>query len=268
MRRERFGRVALGGPQETVARLRDMLVPEVRARLLPERIEVDLSAANEEQVREAVRRLARQDARRVERDALRRLEAAGAPNAHAATGVDDTLAALNERRVQTLVLAAGFDREGARCPACGLLSARAEGSRPADGAGLEAVGHLREAALEAALRQDAGVLVVTQDEERPPRGGDRGAPALLRDRYRGRAAPNISGSRTASSSGPRKVPRPCRTTAAGSSRPAPIRRKSTSVSVSVSRASGQAPRRARARSPATSIRHTMGGALVARRASS
>ena len=48
-----------------------------------------------------------------------------------------TLEALNERRVQTLLLESGFDCRAGRCPSCGLLSLETHGPCPADGTELE-----------------------------------------------------------------------------------------------------------------------------------
>ncbi len=52
--RERFVRLAVGGPHEVVARFEGMLSDELRARLAPERVDVDLSCATDEQLRAAV----------------------------------------------------------------------------------------------------------------------------------------------------------------------------------------------------------------------
>ncbi|HZE06334.1 MAG TPA: hypothetical protein VE127_13980, partial [Solirubrobacteraceae bacterium] len=82
----------------------------------------------------------------------------------------------------TLVLARNFAAHGGRCPACGLLYPPGPSTCPADGTELAAVADLREAAIEAAVLQDAEVVVVGEGSETPPaalvRGGGIGA--LLR----------------------------------------------------------------------------------------
>jgi hypothetical protein len=75
------------------------------------------------------------------------------------------------------LLEQGFDQPAARCQACGLLVLDAGGACPVDGTELEPVDHLREAAIEAAVAQDAEVLVVTNY---PDLGPFRGVGALLR----------------------------------------------------------------------------------------
>ena len=170
-RRERFDRVAIGGPQEVVARFEELLGKELRAQLAPGRVQVDLSSAGDAEVREAVEALVEEDDRRSELEALERLADGVGAGRGAVAGVKDTIDALNERRVQTLLLSAGFDQPAGRCPTCGLLVVGGAGGCPADGSSLEELEHLREAAVEAAIVQDADVRVIVHHLDRAPRGG-------------------------------------------------------------------------------------------------
>jgi len=176
-RRERFDRIALGGPQEIVPRFEAMLGEDVRGRLAPGRVEVDISSAGEEQIRQAVTKLVEEDEKRREREALDRLAAGIGSGGRATGGPQDTLEALNERRVGTLLLEPGFDGRAVRCTACGMLWLQAGGQCPADGSPLEEIEHLREATVEAALAQDAEVMVVRYY---PDLGPHQGVGALLR----------------------------------------------------------------------------------------
>jgi peptide subunit release factor 1 (eRF1) len=176
-RGERFHRAAIGGPVEIVPRLEGFLAAEVRAKLAPGRVEVDLSSVTDAELRHALAKLVVEDEKQLERDALDRLAAGIGSGGRAVGGPADTLDALNERRVQTLLLEPGFDRSGARCLSCGLLMADIEGPCPADGGPVEKVEHLREAAIEAALGQDAEVMVV---RHYPDLGPLQGIGALLR----------------------------------------------------------------------------------------
>jgi peptide subunit release factor 1 (eRF1) len=176
-RSERFDRLALGGPEEIVPRFESFLPEELRAALAPERVEVDLSSATDAEVRAAVDRLAAADAERQERETLDLLAERLGAGARAVAGPRDTVAALNERRVETLLLEPGFDGPASRCPGCGLLVVEGDGTCPADGAELEPVEHLREAVVEAAVSQDAEVLAVRQFDDLQRY---RGIAALLR----------------------------------------------------------------------------------------
>jgi peptide chain release factor subunit 1 len=174
----RYDRLALGGPTEDLARLHGFLPKEIASLLVKERVDVDLSSASDERIQEAVSKLVEADERRRERDALDRLAAGiGAPEGHAVGRPEDVLAALNERRVETLLLEPGFDQPGGRCPADGLLTLERHGQCPADGTALEEVEHLREAVVEAAIAQDAEVMVVRRY---PDLGPLRGIAAILR----------------------------------------------------------------------------------------
>jgi peptide subunit release factor 1 (eRF1) len=170
-RAEGFDRLALGGPQEIVPRFEEMLGADVRAGKAPGRVEVDIGNATEAEVRAVVEKLVLDDEERTEREALDRLEAGLGSGGRAVGGTQDTLEALNERRVETLLMEPGFDGEIDRCPRCGLLVADSGGRCPADGTEVEPAQHLREAVVEAALAQDAAVMVVRHHPDLGPLGG-------------------------------------------------------------------------------------------------
>ncbi len=170
-REERFDRLALGGPREIVPRFEELLADEVRANAAPGRLDVDISKATESVVRAAVEKLVEADETRAEREALDRLEAGIGAGGRAAGGAEHTVAALNERRVQTLLLEPGFDGPACRCPNCGLLVVTHTERCPADGTELEQLEHLGEAVVEAALVQDADVMVVRRHPDLGPIGG-------------------------------------------------------------------------------------------------
>ena len=176
-RAERFHRAALGGPVEIVPRLEAHLAAEVKANLAPGRVDVDLSSANEDEIRHALAKLVLEDEKQLEREALDRLAAGVGSGGRGVGGPEATLEALNERRVQTLLLEPGFDRRGARCLGCGLLMLESDGRCPADGGPIEELEHLREAVIEAALAQGAEVMVV---RHYPDLGPLQGIGALLR----------------------------------------------------------------------------------------
>jgi peptide chain release factor subunit 1 len=170
-RAEHFDRLALGGPQEIVPRFEGMLGEDVRAGKAAGRVDVDIGSASEAEVRAVVERLVLKDEQRTERDALDRLEAGIGAGGRAVGGTRDTLEALNERRVHTLLIEPGFDDEIDRCPTCGLLFADSGSRCPADGTEARPVQHLREAVVEAALIQDAAVMVVRHHPDLGPLGG-------------------------------------------------------------------------------------------------
>jgi peptide chain release factor subunit 1 len=176
-RSERFDRVALGGPVEIVPRVEAQLSAEVRANLVPRRLEVDLSSAGGDEIRRALAKLVVEDEKQRERETLDRLAAGVGSGGRGTGGPEGTLEALNERRVETLLLDPHWDQPGLRCQSCGLLTLGSDGRCPADGSLMERLEHLREAVIEAALAQDAEVMVV---RHHPDLGPFRGIGALLR----------------------------------------------------------------------------------------
>jgi hypothetical protein len=185
-RRERFDRLALGGTAESVSQLTTMLSGEARRLLVPTRVEVDVEHSTDAEVVAAVAPILDEDEQRREREALDRMAAGIGSGSQGTGGPEETLKALNERRVESLLLAkageseavtAEFDRPGGRCPACGMLTLSEEGTCPADGASQERVEHLREAVVEAALAQDAEIVLVSRN---PDLGPFQGIGAVLR----------------------------------------------------------------------------------------
>ncbi len=109
-----------------------------------------------------------------EREALERL---GEPG-RGSTGLLDTLQALNERRVEALLVAGGYEAAGTFCPRCGWLGPEGLGRCPADGTDLVRRDDIVEPAIELALQQSADVLPLRRrDGELQAHGG---IAALLR----------------------------------------------------------------------------------------
>jgi peptide subunit release factor 1 (eRF1) len=97
----------------------------------------------------------------------------------AALGLQDVLRALNERRVECLLVDERFDSPGTSCPECGWLGPDGERTCPVDGRELERLEDLTEAAIELTLQQSAEILAIRRRrEELAERAG--GIAALLR----------------------------------------------------------------------------------------
>jgi peptide chain release factor subunit 1 len=174
---EGFDRLAVGGPHEDVTRFEQLLHNDLRPRLAPGRLAVDESRVTDAQIGDALTEFVTEESRRRERESLDLLAERLGVGERAAGGPEATLEALNERRVEVLLLERGVARPGGRCPSDGLLTLQSDGACPADGTALEPIADIGEAAIEAALLQDAEVILV---ERYPDLGPHQGFAALLR----------------------------------------------------------------------------------------
>jgi peptide chain release factor subunit 1 len=174
LKRRPFQRLILGGPREVVADFEAKLHGYLAARLAG-RIEVDVDTATPDQVLKKTQPLF--DAIEEEREAaaLDRLGEGG----RAALNLEEVLPALNERRVECLLLDERFSAPGTTCPECGWLGPGGERTCPVDGRELEQLDDLTEAAIELTLQQSAEILAIRRrQEELQERAG--GVAALLR----------------------------------------------------------------------------------------
>jgi peptide chain release factor subunit 1 len=173
-KRRPFERLIVGGPREVVADFESKLHGYLAERLAG-RIDVDVEHSTAEQVLEAVQPRFEELEEEREAEALERLGEAG----RAAIGLEDVLRALNERRVETLVVDERFAAEGTCCPTCGWLGPGGERTCPVDGTELERLEDLGEAAVELIIQQAADILAVRRRrDELADRAG--GIAALLR----------------------------------------------------------------------------------------
>jgi peptide chain release factor subunit 1 len=173
-KRRPFQRLILGGPREVVADFESKLHGYLSERLAG-RIEVDVDTATPDQVLRKARPLLEELEEERESAALERLGEGG----RAALGLDEVLQALNERRVECLLLDERFTAPGTGCPECGWLGPDGERTCPVDGRELEQLDDLTETAIELTLQQSAEILAVRRRrEELHKRAG--GVAALLR----------------------------------------------------------------------------------------
>jgi len=166
-----FQRLLLGGPNEVIKDFEGKLHGYLRDRVAG-RIGVHVDGASPARVLEAARPVFEKVEREHEAKALERVGDRGV------AGIEEVIAALNERRVEVLLLDEQFSGvSGVRCSDCGLLAT--EGSScPADGAPMVDLDDLTDAAIELAVQQSAEVLAVRHNREALDSHG--GAAALLR----------------------------------------------------------------------------------------
>src|SRR3954471_6117407 len=117
-KRTPFDHVLLGGPSETLADFEPKLHNYLQERIAG-RIDVDVENSSVGDVGAAAAEKIAEHEQKREREALDRLREGVSTGGRGAAGLELVLEALNERRVETLLIAQGFDAEGCTCPQCG-----------------------------------------------------------------------------------------------------------------------------------------------------
>ncbi|MEA2279504.1 MAG: hypothetical protein QOK21_111 [Solirubrobacteraceae bacterium] len=162
-----FDRVLIASPQELTGEVESRLHAYLRERLVG-RAQLDVENASLDDVRAAAASERETFETRREREALDRLAEGVGRGARGVGGLAGVLAALNEARVDTLLIGDGFSAGGARDPSTALLYT--QGDAPPDRE-LEALQDVVEPAIEKALEQSADVLRITRHEDLGPLGG-------------------------------------------------------------------------------------------------
>jgi peptide chain release factor subunit 1 len=162
-KRAPFDNLLLGGPQETVTEFESKLHAYLRERVVG-RVDVDVENTSADEVHAAAAAKIAEHERKRERETLDRLREGVSTGGRAAVGLEDVLEALNERRVETLLLEPGYQAAGCTCPKCGWVGPLDGGACPADGTPVNCRDSVVESAVELAVVQDADVLVVRDED--------------------------------------------------------------------------------------------------------
>src|SRR3954447_13911984 len=124
LRGKSFDRLLIGGPDPIDAEFEGRLHPYLKDRLSG-RVQVDVENSNATEVLAAAAPVFEQHRRAHEREAIERLRAGlgRGPDGLAVAGLSDVLAALNEQRVEVLLLEPGVTKRGWIDPVTGFLAA-------------------------------------------------------------------------------------------------------------------------------------------------
>ena len=166
-KRRGFDHLLVGAPEETVHELEEKLHPYLRERIAG-RVELDVENASLDEVRRCAAERIEDHARRGEREALDRLAEGVGRGERGAAGLAAVLQALNEARVEILLIADGFRSPGGRDRETGMLHPGDEGP---DGRELEHCENIVELAVEKAIEQSAKVIKVLRHDDLGPLGG-------------------------------------------------------------------------------------------------
>ncbi len=156
-------RVLVGAPEELLGDLKAKLHPYLRERIAG-KLQLDVENASLDDVRACVLDAIQEHTRRSEREALDRLQESVGRGGRGAAGVAEVLDALNQARVETLLIAENFRAAGRVDFEAGLLLP--EGADTG-----EPVADIVEPAIEKAIEQSAHALVVRHHDDLRPLGG-------------------------------------------------------------------------------------------------
>jgi len=162
-------RLVVGSPRELAGEVEESLHASLRARLAGH-IDIEVDHSKPTDVLSATAPLMEEDERRREREALDALQAGVASGGRGAAGLEATLAALNERRVETLLYEAGYSASGVLCRSCGWIGPEVS-ECPVDAGPLDGRANVMESAVELTLEQAAEVMVVRHHDDLAVHGG-------------------------------------------------------------------------------------------------
>jgi peptide chain release factor subunit 1 len=168
-KQQEIDRLLIGAPDETLADLERKLHPYLRERLAGH-VRLDIENSSLEAVHAETAKKVHEIVVRRERECLDRFKAGIGAGGRAAAGLDDVLAALNDARVDTLLLREGYSAPGYVDRATGLLTGP-DRAGAVDPNGLEEVPDIVERAVEKALDSSADVLVIRHHNDLGPHGG-------------------------------------------------------------------------------------------------
>jgi peptide chain release factor subunit 1 len=156
-------RVLVGAPEELITEFKSKLHPYLLERVVG-KISVDIENASLDEVCAAAETEIVAHTMRCEREALDRLQAGVGSGGRGAAGIAEVLDALNQARVETLLIAENFQMPGRVDFQAGMLlpEGRDEG---------EPVDNIVEPAIEKAIEQSANAMVVRHHTDLDELGG-------------------------------------------------------------------------------------------------
>ena len=157
-----FDHLILGAPDDITTEIEADLHPYLRERLVA-RVKIP-PAASEAEVRAAAFDVGAQVEREYEAALVAKLRDAVGSSNGGVTGLSDTVEALADRRVDTLVVSRGFVAEGWHCDPCGSAALVGPACKTC-GADMERLDDVVEQAIECALASGAKVVICDADPD-------------------------------------------------------------------------------------------------------
>ncbi len=159
----RCSRIILGGTEQTVAQFQEML-----PKYLQEQVVGSFPAvmnASETDVRDHSLEIIAEAERKAEKELVENAITAAAKGGAGAIGLADTLGAVYEGRVRTLLVSEGYKAAGYHCQQCGYISAQAKRKCPFCGGKVRKIGDAVNLIVRRVIDQGGQVQVVRDNPD-------------------------------------------------------------------------------------------------------
>lgn len=162
-------RIMIGGTDDNIARFRDEL-PKSYQSLVVGAFPMSMTANQNEVLQQATQEaLAAQ--KKINKALVEQAFTLAAKGSSGVIGLIDTLNAIHEGRVKTLLVLQDFEHEGYRCTGCGYLTTQSLERCPFCSGEFERIDAAVEMAVQGALRHNAEVKVISENDQLDEAGG-------------------------------------------------------------------------------------------------
>lgn len=155
-------RILIGGTEDNIAVFRSQL-PKAWQSLIVGAFPMSM-VANHSEVMERALEIGQQADRKREANLIQTIKTEAAKGRNGVIELDETLQAVHDGRVHTLLIRDGFREEGARCTGCGYLTAQTLESCPFCGSQFELIPDAVEEAVRRTMQSGGEVEVLDQDQ--------------------------------------------------------------------------------------------------------
>ena len=161
-KRYHIRRIMIGGTDDNIARFKDEL-PKAWQSLVVSEFSMSMTAGHQEVLEQATRvALAAQE--RISQALVNQAITLAAKGSNGVTGLIDTLNAIHEGRVKTLLVLQDFEESGFRCSGCGYLTVQELETCPFCKASFDRIDNAVELAIQETLIKNAEAKVLEENE--------------------------------------------------------------------------------------------------------
>jgi len=162
-KRFQIRRILIGGSDDNVARFKEEL-PKAWQSLVVGGFPISMTASHLE-IHEQAARAALETQLKIHHELINQAITLAAKGVNGVTGLIDTLNAIHEGRVKTLLVSQDYEQAGYRCASCGYLTVQELAKCPFCDGHFERIDDAVEMAVREAIRNNAEVKVVSDNPE-------------------------------------------------------------------------------------------------------